>query len=55
MKLAEEVRKFCAGCEALLSAIAQNRPLTQDEAQLIDHYCKEVCDQIKPQLPENDC
>lgn len=51
MKLAEEVRKFCAGCEALLSAIAMNRPLTADEALLVDQYCKEVCKTIESRLP----
>lgn len=51
VKLAEEVRKFCAGSEALLSAIAMNRPLTADEALLINHYCKEVCKEIESRLP----
>jgi len=51
VKLADEVRKFCAGCEALLSSIAQNRPLTEDEALLIDQYCQEVCKEIESRLP----
>ena len=51
MKLAEEVRKFCAGCEALLSAIAMSRPLIADEALLVDQYCKEVCKIIESRLP----
>lgn len=51
LRHAEEVRKFCAGCETLLYAIAQNRPLSADEAQWIDRYCKEVCQEIESRLP----
>jgi hypothetical protein len=53
VKLSDEVRKFCVSSEALLSAIAMNRPLTPDEAQLIQHYCQEVGKTIESRLPQN--
>ncbi len=46
MKLSEDVQKFISACERLLSAIAIHRPLTQDEALLIKHYCNEVLSKI---------
>ena len=49
MKLSEDVQKFINACERLLSGIAINRPLTQDEALLVKHYCNEV--QIKIDQP----
>ena len=46
MKLAEEVQKYTATCEALLSAIAVERPLTEVEAKMIEYYCKELMAKI---------
>jgi len=46
MKLSEDVQKFISACERLLSGIAIHRPLNQDEALLVKHYCTEVLSKI---------
>lgn len=50
MQLAQEVKNFSSACEHILSAISMNRPLTKDEAHMIDYYCKEVQAKIGPIL-----
>jgi hypothetical protein len=50
MELAKEVHIFSSACEHILSTIAQNRPLTHDEALLIEYYCGEVLSKIAPHL-----
>lgn len=42
MQLASEVHNFSAACERLLGAVAKNRPLTEEELQLIEFYRKEM-------------
>jgi len=46
MNLSEDVHKFISACERILSSIAINRPLTQDETLLVKHYCSEVLSKI---------
>jgi len=46
MKLSEDAQKFKRDCERLLSGIAIHRPLNQDEALLVKHYCTEVLSKI---------
>ena len=55
MQLAQEVRTFSSACEHVLSAIAMNRPLTHDEAVMIEYYCVEILGKIAPilQRPTN--
>ena len=50
MRLAQEVRSFSEACDYLLSAIARNRPPTQDEATIIEGRCKEVLAKVVPFL-----
>ncbi len=50
MQLAKEVKSFSVACEHILAAIAQNRPLTHDEALMIEYYCVEVLAKIAPRL-----
>ena len=50
MQLANEVKRFGGACEALLSAIAMNRPLSMEEAQLIRYYCHELSGKVEPIL-----
>ena len=52
MQLAKEVKAFSSACEHILSAIAQNRSLTPDEATMIEYYCVEVLAKIAPILPK---
>lgn len=52
MQLAEEVRAFSVACEQILSAIAMNRPLTPEEATMIDYYCVEIRETIEHILPK---
>lgn len=51
MQLAKEVKTFSSACEHILSAIAMNRPLTQDEATMIEYYCVEILAKIATLLP----
>lgn len=50
MQLAQEVRTFSSACEHVLSVIAMNRPLTHDEAVMIEYYCVEILGKIAPIL-----
>jgi hypothetical protein len=52
MQLAKEVRTFCSACEHILLAIRLNRPLTEDEAALVQYYCTEILAKIAPLLPK---
>lgn len=52
MPLVEELRMFSSGCEHILSALAMNRPLTQEEAEMIQYYCLEILTKISPALPK---
>lgn len=48
MQLAKEVKTFSVACEHILAAIAQNRPLTHDEALMIEYYCVEILSKVAP-------
>jgi len=50
MQLAKEVQALSSACEHILSTIAMNRPLTHEEASLIEYYCVEVLNKIAPIL-----
>ena len=54
MQLAKEVQSFSTACEHILSAIAMNRPLTPDEAAMIQYYLVELSAKIAPLLPKPD-
>ena len=42
MELAKEVQQFSSNCERLLSKVAGERPLTDEEKSVIAYYCHEV-------------
>ena len=42
MKVSKEVHQFTHSCEELLAAVAANRPLTNDEARIVEYYCKDM-------------
>ena len=50
MELANEAKHFFGACERLISLIASNRRLTEDEARMIEFYCKEVLAKVAPRL-----
>ena len=51
VRLADEVQKFSIACDRLLALIRAERPLTKEEALMIEYYCKELHVQIASQLP----
>ena len=51
MQLANEVQNFCGSSERLLSLMAMNRPLTEEEATLIEYYCQELSDKVASRQP----
>ena len=56
MRLAEDVQKFAGACERLLATAAtSNRTLTEDEAKLIQFYCKEVAEKLFPPSVSSQC
>jgi hypothetical protein len=56
MRLAEDVRKFSSACEQLLATAAtSNRTLTEDEARIIQYYCKEVAEKLFPPSVPSQC
>jgi chaperonin GroEL (HSP60 family) len=54
MQLAKGVKTFSSACEHILSAIATNRPLTQEEAAMIESYCLEILAKVTPLLRKGD-
>jgi len=54
MQLAQQVKTFSYAREKLISSIAVYRPLTKDEAMMIEHYCMEVLAKIAPFLPTQE-
>ena len=50
MQQAEAFRTFSSGCERLLFSMKTNRPPTEEEARVIEYYCKEILDKIAPCL-----
>ena len=56
MRLAEDVQKFAGDCERLLATAAiSNRTLTEDEARIIQYYCKEVAEKLFPPSVPSQC
>jgi hypothetical protein len=54
MQLATEVKNFLGACERLMSLIMMNRQLSEEEAKMIEFYCKEVLAKIAPRLPDSE-
>ena len=52
MQLTHEVKTFASACEHILSTITTNRPLTPDEAVMIQYYCGELLTKVAPLLPK---
>jgi len=50
MQVASEVKDFTGASERLLSTIAMNRQLTEEEAKMIQYYCKELLAKVAPRL-----
>jgi hypothetical protein len=50
MQVASEVKDFSGASERLLSTIAMNRQLTEEEAKVIQYYCKELLAKVAPRL-----
>ena len=49
MRLAQDVHQFTRACEHLIaSAALTSRTLTDDEARLVEFYCKEVLEKVVP-------
>ena len=42
MQQTEALNIFSSGCERLLFSIKTNRPLTEEEAKMVEYYCKEI-------------
>ena len=56
MRLAEDVKNFAGACERLLATAAiSNRKLTEDEARIIQYYCKEVAEKLFPASVPSQC
>ena len=56
MRLAEDVHKFGSACERLLaSAASSNRILTEDEARIVQYYCKELAEKLFPPSVSSKC
>jgi hypothetical protein len=53
MQLANDVKSFLSACERLISTLITNRPLSDDEAHLIEYYCKELLAKLEPRLPKS--
>jgi len=51
MKQDEEFRSFSNACERMIFSIMKNRPLTEKEALIVEHYCKEILAKVAPYLP----
>ena len=42
MQQAEALRTFSRGCERLLLSIKTHGALAEDEARIVEYYCKEI-------------
>jgi hypothetical protein len=49
MHMAGEVKNYLGACERLIS-LMMNRQLTDEEARMIEFYCKELLAKIAPLL-----
>ena len=50
MQHAKAFHSFSDACERFVSSIATNRSLSNDEAQVVAFYCKEILEKIEPCL-----
>jgi hypothetical protein len=50
MQMASEVKNYLGACERLISHLTLNRQLSEDEARMIEFYCKELLAKIAPRL-----
>lgn len=56
MQLAQDVHRFGSACEQLLATAATaNRTLTEDEARLVQWYCKELAEKLFPPSVPSQC
>jgi hypothetical protein len=56
MRLAKDVQKFGDACEGLLATAAtSSRMLTEDEARLVQYYCKELAEKLFPPSIPSRC
>jgi hypothetical protein len=46
VRQAEALRTFSRGCERLLLSIRTNGALAEDEARIVEYYCKEILAKI---------
>ena len=49
MQMASEVKNYLGACERLISHLTLNRQLSEDEARMIEFYCKDVLQKVKQQ------
>ena len=52
MQHAQAFHSFSDACERFVSSIATSRPLSNDEAEIVAYYCKEILAKIEPCLPK---
>jgi hypothetical protein len=56
MRLAQDVQNFSGACERLLATAATtNRTLTEDEARIVQYYCKELAEKLFPPSVPSKC
>jgi hypothetical protein len=48
MQLSKDIQSFSSSCERLLATGAVYRPLTKDEMDIIEYYCKELLQKVVP-------
>ena len=48
MQVKKDIETFGRACEHLLASIAIHRPLTEEEALYVRHYCKELLEKAAP-------
>jgi hypothetical protein len=53
MQHAKAFHSFSDACERFVSSIATHRSLSNDEAEVIAFYCKEIHEKIEPCLYEH--
>jgi hypothetical protein len=47
-QVSKDVKEFSRACEHLIASVALHRPLTEEEALLVRHYCKEILEKVVP-------
>jgi len=48
MQVKKDIQAFGKACEHLLASVALHRPLTEEEALFVRHYCKELLEKAAP-------